>query len=212
MDLRKNGGSEMRRMFLITVSLMVGVLFLIQCGVFLSDDELKKVTNQVYDMVSGYYKVIEDNLEDPEKAVEAGSTYLKDLEPKLKALFKDYNISVYTESQKPIMDEFQTKLETRINEAVTKIQDGLEDADAMQAIQGQMQKLAQLLQSAAEPEVPASVSGEVAEKQKEAIMGMLDSIKDLPAEAREMAIDNMIGGYPGDKEALKKEIKEKLGW
>jgi len=117
----------------------------------ISDEELKIAVDSVYNIVVGYYDVIEENLHQPGRAVAVGRTYLDNVKPALEVLFQEYDFKNYSEDQYWIIEEFQEKLEHRINEAVEKIRSQLgSDEEAMNQIQSQMQELMEILMESAE--------------------------------------------------------------
>lgn len=181
----------------------------------LSDADLQKATEEVYGLYDGYFKVIEANLADPKKVIGEGDTHLRQVEPKIKELMGKLSAVGYTEQQKPIIEGFQEKLKNRTKDVVQKAQQALKGkAQLFAQLTDQIQRLGSAIEASAThaQAQAAGVGEELVKQQKAQILMMADTIKDVPAEGREQALNNMTQSFAGDKEALKAEIKKKLGW
>ena len=207
------------------IAVCVVSIFAIACGKVASEEDVKKSIDGITSAYEGYYKVLEDNKDDPNKAIEEGKKYIESKRADLEKCGE--TLAFVKEEQMNIVEDGMKKIKDISLESGKKLGANFgTNREALEKLQEQVMELGNIYVKAQEKAVGGGVmSGmqdaakkKALETAKSMILKQADQYKAIPEAAREQTLDGLVKGLKAqgatdeEIEAFKKEFKEKAGW
>lgn len=200
---------------------------LIQCGIVKSDAEIQKATDNLLELEKGLIEKL-TQADDLEKAITDAEAYVTEKTPDIKK--NAGMISIITEDQQAILDDFTKKREEMQQEAMKEIQGRYtERPELVERMVALLERYDAAVDKGREEELNRVSGGAVdaakdqmapmmKEEAKKFMDQMIPAIKDMPPDQRDQALEgyktNLTSMGLSDEEAQQMidEYKQELGW